>query len=710
MTNFRKTLQVLAILLSLVVLSVPVWADDSEIANMTRLRLKAIDDELVVVDTSTGLTKKTALSDFVGLAYYPDSTVADQGAVSATADRSVYDLIAIIGSNNAQLVFQHYGSGSTTYTFSTTEVIDSNITCVIQPGAILSISTGVTLTIYSPEHLKLGKRQYAFACTGTGAVAFSKAGVVYSDRWGENTTPGTTDMTAEVQAAIDSVTTNAGIVQLAPETYACDKISMKSNVCLVGSGWNTIIDATPTNADTAQIECDGIANAQIRNLKLDGQSASGTVNKATCGILIKGGSTEIIVENVFIYDAYYIPLHVRTSASDITIDNVVIHEGGLSTGMLIGIYTAETGNVRNINVSNLTVRNMYGNGIGVWSPGTGETENVNITNLVIRSVGEGAAGHAIVGSTDAKNVQISNFVIDTTANNGHGMQLEAIDTWEVSNGSIKDVVGGYGINATGDVKRSNFSNITIVGCATRGLLVGTTANDNNFSNITVDGSGNGAIIGGVRNSVVNCKFIDDTFGGDGDGVIIQYDAEDLIFANSQICATGAGTTGSGVVFGTIVSVTMKNNRVTGTITTPVKGGGSKVTAETISVSLPSEDYANNEAYEVPILMLPATQNYYLISAYLTFGANITQDDTDYNTYTIKKRDSAGNNVVSVTTGITTKIAGGSAFNDFVAISLPIANQAYANVAGGYGISLAKAVAGVGQAEADGLLTINYVTY
>jgi hypothetical protein len=88
-------------------------------------------------------------------AYYVDSTVADQGVVTTSGDRSVKDHVDAIGtSEQATLVFSRGSSGdTTTYTFSTDETIPSNITVKIETGAILSVDSGVTLTINGPLKL-----------------------------------------------------------------------------------------------------------------------------------------------------------------------------------------------------------------------------------------------------------------------------------------------------------------------------------------------------------------------------------------------------------------------------------------------------------------------------------------------------------------------------------------------------------------------------
>lgn len=79
--------------------------------------------------------------------------------------------------------------------------VNSNIDLVVPKGADIQIANGVTLTINGP--LTAGPYKI-FTCTGTGAVAFGTGSVkeVYPEWWAANTTPGTTDMTTAIQAAV----------------------------------------------------------------------------------------------------------------------------------------------------------------------------------------------------------------------------------------------------------------------------------------------------------------------------------------------------------------------------------------------------------------------------------------------------------------------------------------------------------------------------
>ena len=110
--------------------------------------------------------------------YFPDYNEADQGATGSGKSTKAY--VDTIGADSATLVFRHNsGAAITTYTFSTDEIIPSNINVIIEEGAILSINNAVTLAINGSIKAGLYK---VFSCTGTGVISGLKE--VYPEWWG----------------------------------------------------------------------------------------------------------------------------------------------------------------------------------------------------------------------------------------------------------------------------------------------------------------------------------------------------------------------------------------------------------------------------------------------------------------------------------------------------------------------------------------------
>jgi hypothetical protein len=154
------------------------WGADSKITNLGAISSVAADDPIAIVDVSEDpdITKKVSIGEFVALAYFADSSEADQGA--AGSGRSVKDLVDLIGSNNATIVFIHHGSANTDYVFGTNETIPANITLSFQNGARISVSTAKTLTLETTsiiakgsEEIFIGAGSYTFA-DGTEVGSF----------------------------------------------------------------------------------------------------------------------------------------------------------------------------------------------------------------------------------------------------------------------------------------------------------------------------------------------------------------------------------------------------------------------------------------------------------------------------------------------------------------------------------------------------------
>jgi hypothetical protein len=132
--------------------------------------------------------------------YYADATAADQGVAGT---RTIKGLMTAIGSTkDATIVLSHSSnSTNTTYAIGTTLTLTANITLKVERGALITIATGQTLTINGHFDSGLFK---VFTCSGTGKVVFRDSAIkeAYPEWWETNTTPGTTDMSAALNAAI----------------------------------------------------------------------------------------------------------------------------------------------------------------------------------------------------------------------------------------------------------------------------------------------------------------------------------------------------------------------------------------------------------------------------------------------------------------------------------------------------------------------------
>jgi len=149
------------------------------------------------------------------------------------------------------------GSTVTTLLIGTSQSVTSNVTV---PSTLtlffvgsgqLSVASTKTVTINGPIVTDI---RQIFAGSGTIA-GLGKVPVLYPDFWGTNTTPGTTDMTAAIQAAVDvREAAGFGEVYFLPQVYLTSStITVAGHrIRLIGKGRHaTKILYNPSGAGTA---------------------------------------------------------------------------------------------------------------------------------------------------------------------------------------------------------------------------------------------------------------------------------------------------------------------------------------------------------------------------------------------------------------------------------------------------------------------------
>jgi len=217
--------------------------------------------------------------------YVVDATETDQGLTGNGKTVKAY-VDSMGATKNGVLLFLHTGAGNTTtYTFSTSETITSNITCVINPGAILSIDSGKTLTINGPFECGLYQ-----AFSGSGAVAFGDGAVaeVYPEWWGGDPTA-SSDQTAAIQAAITAA--DYGRVFLSQGIWYIKDLIIQGVV--LGSGQKTILKAhdNPTSAMVIFENTYGT----LKDVTIDGNTGGSKVAK---GVIFTANGWASRLENI----------------------------------------------------------------------------------------------------------------------------------------------------------------------------------------------------------------------------------------------------------------------------------------------------------------------------------------------------------------------------------------------------------------------------
>ncbi len=155
----------------------------------------------------------------------------------------------------------------------------TNIYFHVPPGATLSIAASKTLTLYTPENIITGLYK-TFNIEedddgNKGLIEFSAAGTVRPEWWSVS---GTAD-DVEIQAAIVSLPSAGGVVQLAAKAYSTTTaIELASNVTLRGEGQITSIKPASTNGCLTITGTSGSekTDVTISSMELDGTGTSGT--------------------------------------------------------------------------------------------------------------------------------------------------------------------------------------------------------------------------------------------------------------------------------------------------------------------------------------------------------------------------------------------------------------------------------------------------
>ncbi len=133
------------------------------------------------------------------------------------------------------------------YSIASNLTIPANITLAPESGAILSVATGVTLTISGPFEAGLYQ---VFSCPGTSAVDFSSSpiGEVHPEWWWS----GSGDYSPAIQAAIESKPSANGITVRISGHHTCNtQINVDRSYCtIVGDGYySSQLNFAPTTAN-----------------------------------------------------------------------------------------------------------------------------------------------------------------------------------------------------------------------------------------------------------------------------------------------------------------------------------------------------------------------------------------------------------------------------------------------------------------------------
>lgn len=407
-------------------------------------------------------------------------TFASGTKVKSTWFADLATAVATIGTAEATLVIDK----ETIIADDVTVTIPSTLSLMIIKGGLIDgVAGGGTETLTINGTFDAGLYQ---VFGGDLTVSFGGRAVkeVYPEWWGENTTPGTTDMTDFVNAAINSVYPNGGVVSLQPyqvyyiaggsnAVYSAagdsinDGIRIRSNVILNGN--NALLESdkggeTATQTDQFRIVTNYCADATsenfvIRDLRL---KHTGTAGYYTNGIWINGGATtkaEHWVNNILIEN-----IHLEDVRVGIVIRDNMPKESPVSTNDVRQTYNIKIKNITSIDCTSavispdgddIIINNVWHDASGAASSydtiGMHRGHNITIDNVHSYGLinGYGVMIRNSIGS-NTQNVNISNVLID----GGKGIKIgtettgtpttEVVENIKLSNINLKS--GTFGID------------------------------------------------------------------------------------------------------------------------------------------------------------------------------------------------------------------------------------------------------------------------
>ncbi len=291
-----------------------------------------------------------------------------------------------------------------------------------------------------------------------------------------------TEDEVEIQAAINSLGSAGGVVKLAVGTYnTAARIDLDDNVEIVGSGWNTIIDAA--NFDDRVIRAEQKSQVAVKNLKVDFTSreidtaspqalyfnesdnisvewvwvigyGDGSYAKGSGDCITFRKSDDILVDNCRVQGGWH-NLMLNSGCKDAVINNIVSKYAGVEHVLTEWAYDSTHDGTRG---ERITINNVVGDGAGQHGIYVADHNNVTISNCTIRNTrGDGLK----LLYTD--NVTVNNFINHNTASNDSLRIEDTATKVSISNSQFldPDSTGTYGAHISG-------SEILLTGCAISG--------------------------------------------------------------------------------------------------------------------------------------------------------------------------------------------------------------------------------------------------
>lgn len=497
--------------------------------------------------TFTRLTSNGYLLTLNDATFEVDALVTFGGGsrfTKATIDAA----LAVIGTTNKVTLLLRPG----TWTITGDLTIPANVTLKTPPGALITIATGVTLTLNGS--FEADPKYQVFSCTGTGAVVFGTGSVkeVYPEWWQENTAPGTTDMTSGITAAVKTwvpvklqsgqtyYSANYAVIYIPANKTVTMGTTGDGRATMLGGGFSlygtkkgstTLTNnATPAKEGLIQYQIVTVTSATnvaagdllvlTTNLPWDYDNAGGTIMHGEVNVVRSiANTTEATLESPCAEN--YTPSATLTTTvdsygkSEVQISNITFEnasEGSQSYNLIIKY-------CQNVVIKNVGTKNSQAGAISVsWS------YNVLVDGCHIKNEytedGPVKIGYGVMLYSDTNFRVVNNHI----ENSGRGVHIDGSDVPSRHGVVANNVVNGYYTVGSGTVQ-------------TCGLGGHGGAEDVLFAGNVISGNYNG-----IRIRFPNASIIGNIFTGSGNSAISMTDGDNLTVQGNTVDPYFAGRT------------------------------------------------------------------------------------------------------------------------------------------------------------------------
>ena len=470
-------------------------------------RGKALRGDLALYDGKTKTATRPDASGGTTSGLVVDNSVdvlQKFGNGTTQTDAAIAAAVAHIGSSSATLVF---APGA--WTISASATIPANMTCVVPAGCIFSVDSGKTLTFSGLVNVEYPTLWTDGAGTVTVSTGGSHFGVYFKttgeasativnynlppghfERYGTNTTPGTTDMTTAIQAAFNS---NEFVFCEPNKVYLTGTVTLSNSQRLTMNCYGATLKLkSSTNAaliNHANLSDGTVSRFAVYNTVFDGNKAGQTGGAWIAnGGCIFGYFDQLIVKDCEFKNSYGGSIFVKHLTNEFVCDGCYFHDGAEHTG------TANEDSSY-IAMQMSPTRTLTG------------LRSATITNFVMRGVVPGVTGRGVGGIIAASDSTLTSY-------QSHILKI--------SNGTLLDCGQDAAGNVVAAIKlyrrcsQTIVDNVTVLGGQDNGIEV-QGSDDVTVSNCTIRGlteSGQAAIKFGTRDgdkscynmSVLNCNI------------------------------------------------------------------------------------------------------------------------------------------------------------------------------------------------------------